>query len=132
MVKHCYTFPFNNRYAVPSKNHSIIPDNTPKFYLTPTETKPDSTLTFLFSENEAKSVFVAGGKGASLALLSSVHQLRIDRKDIEFQVPQGFIISVSAFDLQVRRNPNLDKRIKSVKDVAYGIVDEKLQDVCER
>lgn len=115
-------------YADPSKNQPIIQENCSKFYLTPTETKPDSRLTFLFNENEAKSVLIAGGKGASLALLSSV----IDKKDFDFEVPQGFIVSVSAFNLQVARNANLDRRIKSVKDVAYGIVDGKLHDVCDR
>lgn len=119
-------------YAVPTKYQQIIPDNSSKLYLTPTETKPDSRLTFTFSEKEARSVLVAGGKGASLALLSSIRQTDFDGTAVEFKVPQGFIVSVSAFDLQVGRNPNLDKQIKSVKDVAYGIVDGKLQDICER
>lgn len=85
----------------------------------------------MFRENEARSVLIAGGKGASLALLSSIHSELVE-KDVEFVVPQGFVVSVSAFDLQVGRNSNLEKLIKSVKDVAYGIVEGNLLDVCER
>lgn len=119
-------------YADPLKSQPIFTDNPPKFYLKPTETKPDNRLTFSFNENEAKSVLIAGGKGASLALLSSVRQSFFDKEDFHFEVPQGFVVSVSAFNLHVGRNANLDRRIKSVKDVAYGIVDGKLQDVYER
>lgn len=86
----------------------------------------------MFGEDEARSVLIAGGKGASLALLSSVQISNVDEKYAEFVVPQGFVVSVSAFDLQVGRNANLQSLIKSVKDVAYGIEDGKLQDICDR
>lgn len=86
----------------------------------------------MFGEDEARSVLIAGGKGASLALLSSIQISNVDEKDVEFVVPRGFVVSVSAFDLQVGRNSNLRGLIKSVKDVAYGIEDGKLQDICDR
>lgn len=86
----------------------------------------------MFGEKEARSVSIAGGKGASLALLSSIKESHFDEISVNFLVPQGFIVSVSAFDLQVGRNSILDKLIKGVRGVAYGTVDGKLQDVCER
>lgn len=119
-------------YATSLNSLPITTDNSCRHFLTPTETKPDNRLTVMFSEDEAKSLLVSGGKGASLALLSSIQIANFDEKDVAFVVPQGFIVSVSAFDLQVGRNPNLSKLIKSIKDVAYGITDGKLQDVCER
>lgn len=109
-----------------------MPENSFKYFLTPTEYKPDNRLTFMFGEKEARSVSIAGGKGASLALLSSIKESDFDKIAVKFVVPQGFILSVSAFDIQVGRNSNLDKLIKSVRGVAYGTVDGKLQDVCER
>lgn len=119
-------------YADSSNNLPISSDCSSKQVLTPAEYKPDNRLTFLFAEKEATSVLIAGGKGASLALLSSIKDSNFDQKDVSFVVPQGFVVSVSAFDLQVGRNVNLEKLIKNVKDVAYGIVDGKLQDVCDR
>ncbi len=75
---------------------------------------------------------IAGGKGASLALLSSINASNFDEKIEEFVVPQGFVVSVSAFNLQVARNSNLKKLITNVRDVAYGNLDGQLQDYCDR
>lgn len=118
-------------YASAPNNLPTIPDNSSRTSLTPTETKPDNRLTFKFSEKEARSDLIAGGKGASLALLTSINS-EANEKDEQFVVPQGFVVSVSSFDLQVGRNSNLEKLIKSVKDVAYGIVEGELRDACER
>lgn len=118
-------------YANKTDNSATTQDSSNKQFLTATEIKPDNRLTFMFSEIEARSVLISGGKGASLALLSSI-QPSVNDVSQEFVVPQGFIVSVSAFNLQVARNVNVANLIKGVKDVAYGIVDGNLQDCCDR
>lgn len=121
-------------YADTSDNLlSVMPEHLSNFILTPAEIKPDNRLTLMFTEKEATSVAIAGGKGSSISLLSSIHQKSyVDDKFVEFVVPQGFVVCVTAFDLQVKRNANLAQLIKSVRDVAYGIVDGQLNDHCER
>lgn len=120
-------------YAVPSNNLPIVQENSAKHFLTPSEAKPDNRLTLMFTENDAQSVHISGGKGSSISLLTSIEaSSSIDKTFVKFIVPQGFVVSVGAFNLQLARNPNLAKLIKNTRDVAYGIVDGKLQDYCER
>jgi len=151
-------------------------------------------LAISFSKQPAQSLSVSGGKGASLALLTSladanhsdkigelnvhelidkmpkhnilINKLRRDRKisksdwDIsmpiesghsetlkeillnwksqeelkcpDFIVPDGFVLSVSAFELQLETNPHLISVIRDVENIAHGVVDGSLEDVCKK
>ncbi|KAJ6633279.1 putative phosphoenolpyruvate synthase, partial [Pseudolycoriella hygida] len=117
-------------YADPSVSRPMVKDNSPKHLITPKEIRPDNRMTLMFDEKEARSVLIAGGKGASLALLSSIKDT--NEKGNDFVVPKGFIVSVSAYNLQVGRNSSLGKLVRSIRDVAYGNTDGNLQDACDR
>lgn len=72
-----------------------------------------SKLVYHFDDPEARSVQISGGKGASLALLTSITK----RSDLDcpvFYVPAGFVLSVSAMDLMVNRNRDVHESIESL------------------
>lgn len=85
-----------------------------------------------FHDEHASSLAVCGGKGASLALLSAVRTLPPDQLQyLEFHVPDGFIVTVSSFNLQIKRNADLNEAIQRIRKVAYGIEPGNLKESCE-
>ena len=50
----------------------------------------------------------------------------------DFFVPQGFIVSVSAFDRHVENNQKIAKALMILKDVAYEKTEGSIKDVCAR
>lgn len=86
------------------------------------------TFTYTFSDVATRSLAISGGKGASLALLRSVNQ----EPGIQFNVPNGFVISVSALDLQLRRNPDLIRAINDIKKIAFGTIEGSVEEACSR
>ncbi|XP_017770280.1 PREDICTED: putative phosphoenolpyruvate synthase [Nicrophorus vespilloides] len=64
---------------------------------------------------------LAGSKGSSLALLSSI-------ESSEIQIPDGFVISVPAFRHQIGSNVNLRKSVAMIRIAC----DDSLQVACER
>lgn len=108
------------------------------------EAKPKKDkFIYQFADAEASSVLICGGKGASLALLTSIANMTeiIDRstegqKDIKapsqlpkFTVPNGFVLSVSAMDVIVDQNPDIDSSIEKL--VAICAEGGDFQDQCE-
>lgn len=85
-----------------------------------------------FDDKEAGSVSISGGKGASLALLTSISTMKdiVERtpKTLEatlslphFIVPSGFVLSVSAMDVMVAGNASLNASIEGlVQSCAQG------------
>lgn len=96
----------------------IAPSVTPP--LTYHEEKPKKlTLAHSFTDYNAQSLLISGGKGASLALLTAA--LSINNNKLNFKVPPGFVLSVSAFELQIGRNRHLQAAIEKIKNIAFGI-----------
>lgn len=98
---------------------------------------PTNKLALPFHDKDASSLTISGGKGASLALLNVVQTLPASELERpKFHVPAGFIVTVSSFDLQMRRNPSLSESIRGIRNVAYGIypgnLDEKCQEVVQK
>lgn len=85
-------------------------------------------FTYPFEDQEAGSVLISGGKGASLALLTSISQMKSILEDNsaslsppEFSVPRGFVLSVSAMDAMVSKDSKLNSRLDQlVKICAEG------------
>lgn len=50
----------------------------------------------------------------------------------EFHVPEGFLISVSAFEQHVKVNANVGKALNDLEGVAYEKVDGDLKNACEK
>lgn len=78
-------------------------------------------LVYGLNDEEAQNSLVTGGKGASLALLRS----------IEYKVPNGFVITVAALELQLNRQPHLVQLIKNIQNSAFAIGNESLEDACK-
>lgn len=88
-----------------------------------------NTFAYTFDDIEASSLAISGGKGASLALLQSV--LKNNLFSLDYCVPAGFVLSVSAFDLQIQRYPDLKSAINAVKKAAYSKNLENLEKACK-
>ncbi|KAG1649800.1 putative phosphoenolpyruvate synthase [Nymphon striatum] len=78
--------------------------------VTSEETKRKNVL--LFTDSACTNSALTGGKGSSLAILSSISE-----EVILFVVPQGFCITISAYDDHLQNNPNIVSVIKDVTDV---------------
>ncbi|XP_050499805.1 uncharacterized phosphotransferase YvkC isoform X1 [Diabrotica virgifera virgifera] len=91
-----------------------------------TEKIVDSLPNILLSDIKDESsqiVDLTGGKGCSLALLVSL-------KSPEFKIPDGFIITVNAYDLYIKGE--LLREINSLSDICCGKREGKLEDACKR
>ncbi|KAJ8916677.1 hypothetical protein NQ315_000322 [Exocentrus adspersus] len=76
-----------------------------------------------FKQEEARIIELSGGKGNSLALLASLNSS-------EFTVPDGFIVTVNAFNQQLRSSALLSKTVQHLDDVCCGRKDGKLEVIC--
>lgn len=89
-----------------------------------------------FSDERCRSVKIAGGKGASLALLNQsmtiISETGYDEYDFpKFQVPCGFVIGSSAFGEYLSGKPDLVELIERLQRIAYGLDDGDLQEICQ-
>lgn len=82
-------------------------------------------MLLLFNEEACRFESLVGGKGSSLALLSSY-------KDIPFEcvVPKGFCLTVSAWKRQINENKDLLLPLKALKEVGKGVLDGQLEEYC--
>ncbi|XP_049815699.1 uncharacterized phosphotransferase YvkC-like isoform X3 [Schistocerca nitens] len=84
-----------------------------------------SHMVVTFSDRECQSSTIVGGKGASLALLSSA-------ACSQFQVPSGFCLTTHAFDYQLHCSPDLKNEINKLNDMSSECSPEELKAQCER
>lgn len=89
------------------------------------------TLTLFFNEPDAQCEQLCGGKGSSLAYLTQFANNHSTQKN-EFIVPQGFILTTDAFDIQLKYNKSIRDAISMIESVAYNKTDGKLELVCEQ
>lgn len=89
------------------------------------------TLTLFFNEPDAQCEQLCGGKGSSLAHLTQFANNHSTQKN-EFIVPQGFILTTDAFDIQLKYNKSIRDAISMIESVAYNKTDGKLELVCEQ
>lgn len=92
----------------------------------PTKTK----IAYWFSDASAQSEQISGGKGASLALLMAAIKLNFGEANLNYTVPNGFVLSVSAFDLQMNAHPTIVKLIDTIRDIAYQRIEGDLEKAC--
>lgn len=90
------------------------------------EHKPTkSKIAYWFSDAPAQSEQIAGGKGASLALLTAALNTQTTGGSLlQYTVPNGFVLSVSALDLQMSAHPSIAKLIDNIRDIAYQRIDD--------
>ncbi|XP_066256626.1 rifampicin phosphotransferase-like [Euwallacea similis] len=84
---------------------------------------PDDYVVNIKSDN-AQILELTGGKGNSLAHLRSLSSK-------EFLVPDGFILTVNAFNRQMAENKLLQEALRSVESAFYGRTEAKREDVCD-
>ncbi|CAH1955179.1 unnamed protein product [Acanthoscelides obtectus] len=75
--------------------------------------------------DHAKVLSMTGGKGNSLALLTSLNSQM-------FSVPEGFIVTVNSYKKQLAKYPELRKAISSIDDICCGKSEGVLENVCKR
>ncbi|XP_015597464.1 uncharacterized protein LOC107268831 [Cephus cinctus] len=78
-----------------------------------------------FSERICQSEMIVGGKGSSLALLTTVNSK-------EFSVPQGFCLTVAAFKAQLESVPEISEALDNLKINSTQQKDESLKNACEK
>ncbi|CAK1544520.1 unnamed protein product [Leptosia nina] len=79
-----------------------------------------------FEDPIASCVEVAGGKGASLALLSSV------QKDEGYQVPPGFTITTKALEKHLEQNPDIKNAIKDIELAGVEYEEAVFKEKCNK
>lgn len=87
-------------------------------------------LAYQFDDTEASSLAIAGGKGASLSLLMAI----LNRKSVSlnYRVPRGFVLSVSALDLQMQRDPQIREAVNRIKEAARETDSLGLEHACKK
>lgn len=101
--------------------HLAAPDRCPSH-------SEKEKLVLTFGEEACRFESLVGGKGASLALLSS----NIQSAPVSSTVPAGFCVTLGAWNLQTSKREELQAKFKSLEQVANGVVEGKLEDLCSR
>ncbi|XP_038068180.1 uncharacterized phosphotransferase YvkC-like [Patiria miniata] len=70
---------------------------------------------------------LTGGKGSQLAMLIELKKHR----EVEFEVPNGFCITTTAFDRHLQMNEELQAAVKTLSEVSCGIQDGDLKTSCD-
>ncbi|XP_046747290.1 uncharacterized phosphotransferase YvkC-like isoform X2 [Diprion similis] len=95
-------------------------------HILPLNLKPEVDLyTVSFKDRICQSETVVGGKGSSIALLTSIPHK-------EFIVPSGFCITTAALNLHIEKNEALANAVTYVKNVSAGILKADLKVACEK
>ncbi|GAB0097107.1 uncharacterized protein DMENIID0001_127060 [Sergentomyia squamirostris] len=84
-----------------------------------------SKLVVKLSDTDAQSVAVAGGKGASLALLACAEE------NGNFTVPSGFVVTSSAYRFQMSRDEELEAWLRRIDGICKGEINGDLKEACE-
>lgn len=85
-----------------------------------------SKLTIPFDSDECQSEELCGGKGASLGFLTTLMQ----QSHVNFVVPVGFVLTSTAFLLQLKRHQQLDEAILALENIGYHRVTGSLAEAC--
>lgn len=88
------------------------------------------TLTLFFNEPDAQSEQLCGGKGSSLAYLTQLSNSELNRKK-NFVVPQGFILTTDAFDIQIKHSWRVRDAIANIEAIVYKRSKGTLESACE-
>ncbi|KAK1124993.1 hypothetical protein K0M31_006330 [Melipona bicolor] len=108
-------------YNGPHKGKTIVPLQL-LMQLSSAVQKNDYVI--YFNDGKCQNENIVGGKGYSLAMLTSV-------KDAEFVVPKGFCVTVFALELQLCTHKELQKVINDIEGVSVGKKDGDLQKYCD-
>ncbi|XP_050301904.1 putative phosphoenolpyruvate synthase isoform X2 [Anthonomus grandis grandis] len=100
-----------------------IPQLRPILSESKVEVLPEDFIVSIKS-NDAKILDITGGKGNSLALLSTIDT-------DQFLVPDGFIITINAFKRQVFKHDLLQDAMNSINDAFCGKNSQKHEEVCD-
>ena len=96
----------------------------PSRFLTSAE---QEKLVLLFSEEACQYESLVGGKGSSLALMSSASK----RMSVDCTVPSGFCLTVNAWKRQIDENKDLLLKLNELQEVAKGLVQGSLEETCK-
>lgn len=86
-------------------------------------------LVLMFNEEACKFESLVGGKGSSLAVLST---LMTENQAITFSVPQGFCVAVKAWNVQTRDNGAIQSALEQVEKAATDTAKSHLEEACQR
>jgi len=84
-------------------------------------------LVVLFNEEACRYESLVGGKGASLALLST----NLKSMPIECNVPQGFCVTVHAWKKQIDGNKDVQLKLDELDQVGRGVLQGPLGEHCQ-
>ncbi|XP_059608212.1 uncharacterized protein LOC132256049 [Phlebotomus argentipes] len=88
--------------------------------------KPGRRLVVKLTDTDAQSVAVAGGKGASLALLTCAAE------NGNFTVPGGFIVTSAAYKLQMHTNQEVQSLLEIIENICGGEIEGDLKESCSK
>jgi phosphoenolpyruvate synthase/pyruvate phosphate dikinase len=85
-------------------------------------------LVLLFNEEACRFESLVGGKGSSLALLSSNSR----KAPVGCQIPAGFCVTVNAWKCQTKSSEDIGAVFKQLEDVATKVVEGNLEECCTK
>ncbi|XP_028141346.1 putative phosphoenolpyruvate synthase isoform X1 [Diabrotica virgifera virgifera] len=96
----------------------------PKLFKKLIDSIPEKLITAIKDE-ESQILELTGGKGSSLALLSSM-------QCSSFIIPDGFIITTKAFNVHMSNNIELSKSISVLNGICCGNIEGDLEEYCKK
>ena len=100
-------------------------------YLSAPKRQPSSAetekLVLLFNKEACRFDSLVGGKGSSLALLTSIGK----NEPVNCSVPSGFCVTTNAWNRQIKSSESIDNALKTIKDIAIGTIQGNLEDSCK-
>ncbi|RWS04540.1 Cleft lip and palate transmembrane protein 1-like protein, partial [Dinothrombium tinctorium] len=94
---------------IKNKNHAFI-------YSVANVAEKNCELVLPLSDKKAQSVIISGGKGSSLASLTTLSKILNEK----FKVPRGLIVTSNAYDLLLEENEDLKKAIDNLQQLAWS------------
>lgn len=86
----------------------------------------ETKLTVPIDSSGCQNEALCGGKGASLSFLSTLMR----QSHVNFEVPDGFVVTSTAFSLQLKRHKRLDDAITALENVVYQRTAGPLPEAC--
>lgn len=117
----------NQTETKPTPMKSLTYLSSPKRELTDAEIEK---LVVSFYEEACQFQKLVGGKASSLALLSTLRMK--DDLPVSFIVPNGFCLTVKAWEAQMKNNSEIQCALQGVEKVAKSPLKEELQEACHK
>ncbi|XP_022084090.1 uncharacterized protein LOC110975696 [Acanthaster planci] len=112
-----------------NENCRTSPQDTLKLYKEPENLSADDLAAWVLplAASSCRVSSLTGGKGSQLAMLIELTKHR----DVEFEVPNGFCLTTTAFNWHLQLHEKLQTAIKTLSEVSCGIQNGDFKASCD-